>query len=397
MAEDSSSRTESPESSGDKSLLAYAVICQLAMWTGAALFIPTIPLYLRHLKATDVQIGQYLATTMVSLSLGPVLIGWLSDKLHIRDRLVVACYALQVPIAYAMGNTDNLLIACLLNMGMWTFGASAVNLTRAIVALNFSKQDRNRVFALIAITSPVSFVIGGFFGGRIVDAYGYPGLFKIMAACWLVAAVVGVGIKDRYVLPEQKGPQEASIKRPIVLFCSAILLQSLFFQWSEIALPLKLSDKGFSLPFITSMYSISNLVSIPFVILGGRYAGRIGNVNLLIGGAVILSVSRFGLGFYDSEYQVIGLQIITGIPTAFVHSIAVAVIAGMGPDRTVGSRMSFLMMSGGIGGALGGLVGGYLLAAFGPAGLLMYAGGGLLGVAVFFRFAVVDPSLEQRE
>jgi len=280
---------------------------------------------------------------------------------------------------------------------MWTFGASAVNLTRAIVALNYAKQDRDRAFALIAITLPVSFVIGGLAGGRIVEAFGYPRLFKIMAICWLVAALVGIGIRDRYVSSEVTGSEDVSIKRPIVLFCAAILLQSLFFQWSEMALPLRLKDSGFSLPFITSMYSISNVVSIPFVILAARYAGRLGNVNLLVGGAVILGVCRFGLGIFDSEMEVIGLQVVTGVPTAFFHSIAAAVMAGLGPDRTVGIRMSFLMMGSGIGGALGGLVGGYLLAAFGPAGLLLCSGAGLLSAAVFMRFVVIDPSRAERE
>ena len=148
MSEDSNGDSSGTAGSGgNRRLLAFAVLSQLAAWTGVALFIPTIPLYLRHLNATDVEIGQYVAVTMVSLSFGPMLIGWLSDRLHLRDRLVVLCYALQTPIAYFMGTTDSLVIACLLNVGLWTFGASSINLTRAIVALNFPARDRDHAFA----------------------------------------------------------------------------------------------------------------------------------------------------------------------------------------------------------------------------------------------------------
>jgi MFS family permease len=373
------------------SLIRYAMISQLAAWTGAALFIPTIPLFLRHLHASDVEIGYYTAATLISLSFGPMLIGWLSDRLHVRDRLVVLCYALQAPIAYLMGETENLVLVCLLNIGLWTFGASSINLTRAIVALNFAREDRNRAFARLAVTSPIAFVIGGLAGGRIVEAMGYPGLFKIMSACWIVAMLSALGVRDRYVPPASSREEQGSISTPLILFCCAMFLQSLAFQWSEIGLPLRLKDLEYSLPFITSMYSVSSLVSIPFAILAGRYGGRIGNLNLLVGGLVMFSLTRFGLSALTSEYQIVGLQMITGIPAAFAHSIAAAVMAGLGPDRTVGRRMSLMMMSGGIGGALGGVAGGYLLESYGPVGLLLSSGIGLMCAAAFMRLFVVDP------
>ncbi len=385
------------ENDQNRRLLIFAFVSQLAGWTGAALFIPMIPLYLRHLKATDAEIGYYSAATLISLSLGPVLIGWLSDRWHVRDRLVVACYALQVPTAYCMGQTDSLVVACLLNVGLWTFGASSVNLARAIVALNYSASDRNSAFAKLAITSPIAFVVGGFAGGRIVEAWGYPVLFETAAVCWFLALVAGLGLKDRYVVEPVSEPETVAVSRPLILFCVAILLQSVAFQWSEIALPLRLNDLGFSLPFITSMYSVSSLVSIPFVILAGRHAHRIGNLNLLIGGVVVFAVSRFAISVFETEAQIIGAQIVTGVPAAFAHSIAAAIIANLGPERTVGSRMSLLMMSSGVGGAIGSAIGGHLLAAFEPAGLLVCAGFGLSAAAIFVRVFIVDPNTLTRE
>jgi MFS family permease len=383
--------------SDNKRLLAFAIVSQMAAWTGAALFIPMIPLYLRHLNATDSEIGYYAAATLISLSLGPMLIGWLSDRWGVRDRLVIVCYVIQVPLAYSMGLTQSLVVACLLNIGLWTFGASTINLTRAIVALNFEKADRDRAFARLAITSPISFVIGGLAGGRIVEAWGYPALFQIMAVCWFLAGVAWLGVRDRHVPAEDVPTDRAPISRPLVLFCAAISIQSIAFQWSEIALPLRLSDLGFSLPFITSMYSVSNFVSIPAVILAGRYAGRVGNVNLLVGGILLFAICRFGLSMFDSRLEIIGLQAMTGLPAAFVHSIAAAVIAGLGSDRTVGSRMALLMMCGGVGGALGGLAGGHLLSAFGASGLLVCSGIGLLGAALFMWLFVGDPTRTEED
>ena len=375
---------------GNRRLLGFAVASQMAAWTGAALFIPTIPLYLRHLNASDVEIGYYSAATLISLSFGPMFLGWLSDRLHVRDRLVVACLALQVPTAYAMGLTDSLVLTCLLNVCLWTFGASSINLTRAIVALNYSEGERNQAFAKLAITSPISFVIGGFAGGRIVEAWGYPGLFTVMTGFWFLAAIFAMGIQDRYCPEEHVSDTDASVSRPLILFCVAMALQSLAFQWSEIGMPLRLEELEFSLPFITSMYSVSSLVSIPFVLLAGRYATRLGNVRMLTAGLAIFAITRVVLSVVGSGGAILATQMVTGIPVSSVHSIAAALMAGLGPDRSVGRRMSLLMMCSGVGG-------GHILSAFGPDGLLVCAAVGLGCSGLFMGLFVTDPERVGRE
>lgn len=381
--------------SENRRLLWFAFASQMAGWTGAALFIPVVPLFLKHLDATDVQVGYYSAAALVSLSFGPMLIGWLSDRYGRRDRMVLGCYALQVPIAYAMGRTDSLLVACALNIGLWTFGASTINLARAIFALNYTGGSRDRAFARLAIASPVSFVIGGVAGGRIIEAWGYPGLFTTMSACWLVAFLLWLGVHDRNAARIERPSERSPVNAALVLFCLAIGVQSIAFNWSEIAFPLRLESLGFSLPFITSMVSVSNLVSIPFVILAGRYAARVGNLNLLVGGIILFGLCRFGLAVVETGAAVIGLQVLTGIPAVFLRSVAAALLAGMGPDHSVGSRMSLLLMASGFGGAIGGAVGGHLLEAFDPDGLLVWAGCGMLFAALFMSVMVKDPTREE--
>ncbi|MCH2665295.1 hypothetical protein MK139_13245, partial [bacterium] len=95
--------------------------------------------------------------------------------------------------------------------------------------------------------------------------------------------------------------------KPLLLFCAAMMFQSFSFQWSEIAFPLRLSDIGLSLTFITSMHSVSSLASIPIVLIAGRYAGRVGNVNLLFGGLVVFALCRLGLSLVEARTHVIGL------------------------------------------------------------------------------------------
>ena len=375
-------------------LLVFAFASQIFAWTGAALFLPIIPIYLRFLNATDVEIGHYSAIILVSLSFGPVALGWVSDRWHLRDRLVVGCLAIQVPVCWLMGTTDKLWVACFLNTLLWTFGASAISLTRAIVALNFATDQRDRAFARLAIASPASFVIGGLAGGRIVEAWGYPGLFKTMTVFWMLAMLAALGICDRHRVQAQDDTDidTSSMGKPLLLFCAAMMFQSFSFQWSEIAFPLRLSDIGLSLTFITSMHSVSSLASIPIVLIAGRYAGRVGNVNLLFGGLVVFALCRLGLSVVEAKTHVIGLQVVTGLPAAFSHSIASAVIAGLGPARSLGSRMSLLMMCGGVGGALGGVVGGYLLEGYGPAGLIAFSGIGFMFTGMYLKLFVVDPT-----
>ena len=323
-------------------------------------------------------------------------IGWLSDRFHIRDRLVVLCSGLQVPIAYAMGRKDDLWSVCVLNVGLWTFGASTVNLCRAIVALNFSPVHRNRAFSWLAVSSPAAFVIGGLASGRIVDAYGFTGLFTVMAACWAISTGVSFFIKDRFAPDAARSSAgDLAISRPLIVFCAAMSLQAIAFQWSEIAVPLRLDDLAYSLPFITSMYSVTSLVSIPFTVLAGRYAARVGNLNLLVGGMIVFGLCRFGLSVWETEFSIVTIQVVAGVPAAFGHSVAAALIAGLGPDHTVGSRMSLLMMCAGVGGGVGGLIGGYLLNAYDASGLLICAGVMMLGAALFTRSFVSDLGLSR--
>ena len=164
---------------------------------GLDLVAPFMLLYLRGPLGIDEGTTAMLyALLLVGAVLGPLLAGWLSDRLG-RRRTLVSYYVLSaigIAAFLAAGSNLWLLAPLLLPFGTAVFSESPI--LQAYLADRAHGPIRDVAFS---VYFTLAFGIGAFWAfviGSVVAAWDYPAAFGIMAASYLAAAVLLVAIRD---------------------------------------------------------------------------------------------------------------------------------------------------------------------------------------------------------
>jgi MFS family permease len=182
---------------GDVRLILGAAVVA-AGGRGLDLVAPFVVLYLRGPLGIDETTTAWLyALLLVGAVVGPLLAGWLSDRLG-RKRTLVAYYLLSALgiVAFLSAGANLLFLAPLmLPFGTAVFSESPV--LQAYLADRASGPIRDVAFS---VYFTVAFGIGAFWAfiiGSVVNTWGYPVAFGVMAASYIAAAVLLVAVRDR--------------------------------------------------------------------------------------------------------------------------------------------------------------------------------------------------------
>jgi MFS family permease len=165
---------------------------------GLDIVAPFMVLYLRGPLGISEQTTALLyALLLVGAVIGPLLAGWLSDRFG-RRRTLVIYYALSAAgiLAFlAAGSNLVLLVRLLLPFGTAVFSESPV--LQAYLADRSAGPTRDVAFA---VYFTAAFGVGAFWAfiiGSVVSAYGYPIAFGLMAASYVGAAVLLLGVREQ--------------------------------------------------------------------------------------------------------------------------------------------------------------------------------------------------------
>jgi MFS family permease len=165
---------------------------------GLDLVAPFMLLYLRGPLGIDEGTTALLyALLLVGAVVGPLLAGWLSDRMG-RRRTLVTYYLLSAVgiVAFlAAGANLWLLAPLLLPFGTAVFSESPV--LQAYLADRAEGPIRDVAFS---VYFTLAFGIGAFWAfviGSVAASWGYPVAFGIMAASYLAAATLLVAVRDR--------------------------------------------------------------------------------------------------------------------------------------------------------------------------------------------------------
>jgi MFS family permease len=164
---------------------------------GLDLVAPFMLLYLRGPLGIDKGTTDWLyALLLVGAVVGPLLAGWISDRVG-RKRTLVTYYLLSavgIALFLAAGANLWLLAPLLLPFGTAVFSESPV--LQAYLADRASGPMRDVAFS---VYFTLAFGVGAFWAfviGNVVAAWGYPIAFGVMAASYVAAAVLLVAIRD---------------------------------------------------------------------------------------------------------------------------------------------------------------------------------------------------------
>jgi MFS family permease len=192
-----------------RTLLLFMFAMVLANVAGS-MYGPLLPLYLKDLDASVVQVGLFFTLSqLVPLAL-QILGGWLSDSLgRLRS---IAMGSLAGVLSYA-----GLVLA---PTWQWVLlGEGFASVTRSLVAPSFgafiaeqsSEENRARVFGITEAIFMVVSVIGPPLGGWLADHYG----FKFMLVCagllYTLATLIRIGMARLAARGKEANPQQLSL------------------------------------------------------------------------------------------------------------------------------------------------------------------------------------------
>ncbi|HEY7527270.1 MAG TPA: MFS transporter [Candidatus Limnocylindria bacterium] len=182
---------------GDLRLLLGAAMVA-AGGRGLDILAPFMLLYFRGPLGIDEPTTRWLyAVLLVGAVVGPLLAGWLSDRLG-RRRTLVGYYLLSavgILLFLAAGANLLLLAPLLLPFGTAVFSESPV--LQAYLADRATGPSRDVAFSVYFTCAFGIGALWAFVIGSIVSGWGYPVAFGVMATSYLVAALLLLAIRDR--------------------------------------------------------------------------------------------------------------------------------------------------------------------------------------------------------
>jgi MFS family permease len=184
-------------------LLIFAASLVGAGGRGLGVVILVVPLYLkRGLHLQEPYATELYTLLLVGSVAGPLAAGWVSDRVG-RRPMLVAAYALSAvsTLALLMAPAHGLWLPLILAaVGLVVYSESP--LLQAALADGAPPAERDAIFSLYFA---VAFGIGALWAagaGVLLDQFGYTPVFIVMAASYVVAGALSLGLRE----PRQHRP-----------------------------------------------------------------------------------------------------------------------------------------------------------------------------------------------
>ncbi len=359
-----------------KKQLTTLFICSLIPWTVGNGLNPLLPVYAGQLGANSTTAGLYLAFAFITLTLGALSAGWVSDKLHQRKLPLIITGIIMVPLIWLAGQVHSLWELVGLTAVLWFAGGLQLALISILAGMSAGANERGKIFGILAATSGLGAVIGAFAIGWLVDHWGYATMFRTLAIFTCLLPIAALPLEDKDSNPtevsnasKQKSP---SLDRNFYWLFVATILFTIPIDAGLLIRSLVMDEMGFISMAITSTGAISGLVAIPFPFILGWISDRIGRKTFLYTTYLLGCVFIAVLAVSTQYWHFLLAFAIYGIAGG-AYTIGNALVADLVPRESLGKGLSVMSASLWIGGVIG----------YGASGVL------LQGLGLSITFAIV--------
>jgi MFS family permease len=378
-----------------RKLLLLLCLCNALLFTVGNALSTFVPVYAVRLGADRATTGYLFALVFLSLSLGTIFFGWLSDRLQRRKALLIAAALIDVPIYLLMSaTTDYGLLFTLFSLG-WFTGSAILVAVLALAGLYAGPSERGKIFGLLASCTAVGQLVAGVFAGQLVDRLGYPVLFTVAAVLSVVIAVLGLLLVDRSVPrhADSKTGGQAALwgNRSFVILFVACILALVAGGMTLLIRPLEMDRLRFDAQSIASVGAIGGLVTLPMPVLIGWLSDRLPRKYLLLCcfTFALLGLLTLAGAMSLAQFWLSGVFISVASTSTAIGS---AMVTDFVPTDVLGTGVSWINATGWIGFTVGLAATGQAMQALGVTNTLLLGSAMVIAALVL---AVVLPIRSQ--
>lgn len=346
-----------------KQLIALFV-CTLILWTAGNGLLPLLPVYAESLGADSVVAGLYLAGSYVAIAAGALSASWISGSRLGRKRTLFIGGLLGAPLAWLLGSVSSMWALTLVTALLWFLGGMGLALAMILTGLSAGKEERGKIFGIIALTCGLGSVIGGLGTGWLVKGWGFPTMFSVVAVFMLSGPVSVLFLEEK---KDQKTDAEEDHRPqavPLGRYYSLLFWASLVISIGNFVLilirSLSMLALGFDALAISSTGVVGGLISLPLPFLMGWLSDRFNRKAVLIFGYLTIILALIMLALSTQLWHFWLVSFLAGIGVGSNGSAGNALVTDLVARPSLGKGLSLFGATGWIGGiivfALGGLM-----------------------------------------
>ncbi len=346
-----------------KKQLISLFLCSLVPWTVGSGLMPILPVYATKMGAGPALIGYYLGFTFLSMAIGQIIAGWLSDKLQRRKTILIATGIAFIPAVWLMGTASNIWQLAVLTTTAWVLGGMQIALVNILTGLFAEENQRGKIFGILRLTVGLGMLIGGLISGPIVDLWGYPTMFKVFALFSVILPLSGVLLEDRVVakIPTDKLSPEKGRTRltgAIFFLVIAVTISQVSRHAGNMGRSLIMNERGFATAAISSTAAVTGAISLPLSLLLGWLSDRVGRKRLIGLCYFAYSMGTLVLAFSVSLWQFyVFSALMAFMPVS--NSVGSALVTDLVPQESLGRGMSLFQAASSAAGIIGFSCAGY--------------------------------------
>jgi MFS family permease len=331
--------------------------CNLIPWAVGNGLLPLLPAYATQLGADAVWTGYFLAFNQLTLAVGCVFSGWLSDRLQRRKALLFVAGILAVPTAWLMGQTTNIWHLAALTATLWFLLGVEATMLSILTGLFAEVAERGKVFGILSMTGALGSSIGSTMSGVIADQWGYQSLFAVAALALTVFLLIGSLLEDKVVARDKNGRAPTTGERrglgmPFFLLLFVVVIGAIGGYVGLMGRSLAMTELGFAAAAISIAFALSLAVSLPLRPLFGWLSDRVGRKQLMAVSYAAGAVGLLGLAVSESLWQFWLSAAILGISYG-AESVGSALVTDLLPQESLGLGISMYTATGFAAGILG--------------------------------------------
>ena len=368
--------------------LALLFLCSLVGSIFANGLMPLLPVYAARLGADPGVTGYYLAFCFLTLAVGAITAGWLSDKFQHRKLMLIIVPIGMMPAIWMMGRATQLWHLVALTATVWLLAGMGLALLSILASLSVAKEARGKVFGILGLTNGLGALIGGGITGLLVDHWGYATLFSVLTLLFIPRIVAAFFLEDKVVVPApalQTPKAQASVRlgRDFYLLFGASLAAAVVSYMGMLVRSLAMDQRGFAAAAISSTVAVAGVVTLPVGLTIGSLSDRLGRKPFLVLSNLVAVAGMLLLMASASLWQfwaAVSLLFVTGsIATSVGSALATDLVS---PSKR-GRGMSLFSVANYVGGIVGFGITGYAVQTLGmSATILLGAGLPLVAIAL---------------